>query len=116
MNRLVAINDAVAIGSKRAPQAHLRIELLSLLVEVDDAEVFSPSNLATVRCKLSCEQPQQRRLAGAVPPRNPEPCRRAQSEFNPRKQHSPTQRLADFADLHQTLGLAFGASEVDRRA
>ena len=66
MNRLVPVDHRIAFRREGLAKRHLRIELLAILIEVDDAQSLRAIHFALVRRKLSVQDAQQRRFSASV--------------------------------------------------
>lgn len=66
MHGAILEDDGVTVWSESSPECDPRVELFSLLVEIDDLELFGARDRASIGLELSRKQPQERGLTAPV--------------------------------------------------
>ena len=115
MNHLVLITNRIAVGSERAAQSNVGIEL-AILVEVDDAEIFRLAHGAARGLQFTLEQAKKRGFAAAIRANEADAHAVGDDEVEMIEQLAIADGIAEIVESDELLGLAIGGGERDSGA
>ena len=115
MNHLVLITHRIAVGSERAAQSNVGIEL-AILVEIDDAEIFRLAHGAARGFQFTLEQAKKRGFATAIRANEADAHAVGDDEVEMIEQLAIADGIAEVVESDELLGLAIRGGERDSGA